>query len=96
MGGCYFLGAGSGSFQAPCFNSSRLTCATARRSFQRERVWVRPLGDAEIEMADETARRHPGTNRNEARLVITPLLHVASLCIALGIPVILARTNLDA
>lgn len=64
--------------------------------YQREPVQVRPLGDTEIQMADETARRHLGTYCNEARLVITPLLHVASPCMAMGIPVILARKDLDA
>ncbi|MHC1999562.1 polysaccharide pyruvyl transferase family protein [Methylobacterium sp. CM6241] len=33
--------------------------------------------------------------RNEASFVITPLLHVASPCLAMGVPVVVVRKNLD-
>ena len=33
--------------------------------------------------------------RREARLVLTPLLHVATPCLAMGIPTVICRTNLD-
>jgi hypothetical protein len=91
------FGSGSGEFPGSLLQhipGSLLEGATF--IYQREPVLVRPLGDAEIEMADQTALRRLNTYRNEARLVITPLLHVASPCMALGIPVILARKNLDA
>lgn len=64
--------------------------------FQRKPVKSKPLGKAEVEAADEVAREYLDFYAREASLIITPLLHVASPCTALGIPVILARKDLDA
>ena len=64
--------------------------------YQREPVKVMPLGPAEIGEADAIARRHVDFYAREARLIITPLLHVASPCIGMGIPVILARKDRNA
>jgi hypothetical protein len=64
--------------------------------FQRQIVNVMPLGKAEVEAADRVARKHLDFYAREASLVITPLLHVASPCMGMGIPVILARKDLDA
>ena len=61
--------------------------------YQREPVKVMPLGKAEIEEADEIARRLLDFYADTAKLVVTPLLHVASPCIGMGIPVILARKD---
>ncbi len=64
--------------------------------FQRQPVKVMPLGNAEVEAADQMARDYLDLYAREAGLVITPLLHVASPCLGMGIPVILARKDLDA
>jgi hypothetical protein len=61
--------------------------------YQREPVKVMPLGTAEIAEADAVARRHVEFYAGKARLIVTPLLHVASPCIGMGIPVILARKD---
>ncbi|MBC8128194.1 MAG: polysaccharide pyruvyl transferase family protein [Gloeobacteraceae cyanobacterium ES-bin-144] len=63
--------------------------------FQRQPVKVMPLGNAEVETADRIAREHLDFYAREAALIITPLLHVASPCMALGVPVILARRDLN-
>lgn len=64
--------------------------------YQREPAKAMPLGKAEIEEADEIARRLLDFYAGEAKLVVTPLLHVASPCIGMGIPVILARKDRNA
>jgi hypothetical protein len=61
--------------------------------YQREPVKVMPLGPAEIEEADAIARRHVDFYVGKAALIVTPLLHVASPCLGMGIPVILARKD---
>ena len=61
--------------------------------YQREPVKVMPLGKAEIEEADAIARRLLDYYADTAKLVVTPLLHVASPCIGMGIPVIIARKD---
>jgi hypothetical protein len=60
---------------------------------QRRPMKVLPLGDREVKQAEDTALSLLKRYKEEAALVITPLLHVASPCIALGIPVILARKD---
>jgi hypothetical protein len=75
----------------PCIPSDLLRDAAL--VYQREPVKVMPLGDAEIEEADAIARRYLEFYASTAKLIITPLLHVASPCIGMGIPVILARKD---
>jgi hypothetical protein len=59
--------------------------------YQREPVKVMPLGKEEIEEADMIARGYVDFYASKAALIITPLLHVASPCTGMGIPVVLAR-----
>ena len=89
-------GSGSGEFPGALLQhipAPLLQAATF--VFQRQPVKVRPLGDTEVEAADRTARGYLDFYETQASLIITPLLHVASPCMALGIPVILARKDLD-
>lgn len=62
---------------------------------QRLPMHIFPLGESESNQADQFALNLLERYRNEATLVITPLLHAACPCIALGIPVILARKDYD-
>jgi hypothetical protein len=64
--------------------------------YQREPVNAMPLGEPEIQRADALARDYLDFYASSARLVITPLLHVASPCLGMGIPVILARKDRNA
>ena len=68
----------------------------AEHVFQRMSVNVFPLGAGEVARGDAEARRLLQRYRDEATLVVTPLLHAASPCIAMGIPVIVARTDRNA
>lgn len=61
--------------------------------FQREAIERTPLTDSDVVAMDHVARRYLQRYREEASVVITPLLHVASPCLAMGIPVILARRD---
>lgn len=61
---------------------------------QREEVRTFPLSDADALAADRLAEELLESYRREATLVVTPLLHAAGPCLAMGIPVILARKNL--
>lgn len=61
--------------------------------FQRKPVKQMPLGDAEVAKADKTARETLDFYAREATLIVTPLLHVASPCMAMGIPVVIARKD---
>jgi polysaccharide pyruvyl transferase len=60
---------------------------------QRMPVNVFPLGEQETNQAEQFALKMLRRYKEEAALVITPLLHAACPCMALGIPVILARTD---
>jgi hypothetical protein len=61
--------------------------------FQRKPVKKMPLGDAEVAEADKTAREMLDLYAREATLIVTPLLHVASPCMGMGIPVVIARKD---
>ena len=63
--------------------------------FQRSQANGAPLDDAAVAQADSMARSYLEKYRSSASLIITPLLHVASPCLALGIPVVLARKAMD-
>lgn len=62
---------------------------------QRLPMHVFPPGDEESNLADLFALNLLSRYKNEATLVITPLLHAACPCIAMGIPVIIARKDFD-
>ena len=58
---------------------------------QREPMYNYPLSEKDMEFAKNKAEELIQMYKNEATLVVTPLLHCASPCIGMGIPVILAR-----
>jgi hypothetical protein len=60
---------------------------------QREKAFSQPLSRAEVERAEALTEGLLRTYRDEASLVITPLLHAAGPSLAMGIPVILARND---
>jgi hypothetical protein len=60
---------------------------------QRESVTSFPLDDKDALKAAELAAGLLETYRQEASLVVTPLLHAAGPSLAMGIPVILARKD---
>jgi hypothetical protein len=60
---------------------------------QREPVTTFPLNDDEAIKAEQVAVKLLNTYREQATLVVTPLLHAAGPCVAMGIPVILARKD---
>jgi hypothetical protein len=68
----------------------------AEHVLQRMPVEVFPLGAVEVNQANAAARKLLERYRNEATLVLTPLLHAASPCVAMGIPVIVARSDRNA
>ncbi len=62
------------------------------QSFQLRREWSdRETHEKLRQKAEETLKRY----RDEASLVVTSRLHAASPCIALGVPVVLARGYFD-
>lgn len=61
---------------------------------QRERVSSHPLSDDDVGRLETLAVELIERYRTQASLVVTPLLHAASPCLAMGIPVILARASL--
>jgi hypothetical protein len=63
------------------------------RLTQRMPMRVFPMGDMEVHQAESVAEDFLHRYRDEARLVITPLLHAASPCLGMGIPVVLARID---
>jgi Polysaccharide pyruvyl transferase len=69
--------------------------ANAEFIFQRMPVEVFPLTDKEVQQANNMAYGLLKRYRDEAALVITSLLHAASPCVAMGIPVILVRQDLN-
>jgi hypothetical protein len=62
---------------------------------QREPVASVPLSDDDVRTAWSTAERLLATYEREATLAVTPLLHAAGPCLAMGIPVVLARAQRD-
>ena len=66
---------------------------TAVYQHQREPVTSQPLDDRDVLRATELAARLLATYRQEASMVVTPLLHAAGPSLAMGIPVILARKD---
>jgi hypothetical protein len=67
----------------------------ARLVYQREAVARLPLDTTEVARMEDLANGYLDIYRNQASVVITPLLHVASPCLAMGVPVILARRDRD-
>jgi hypothetical protein len=63
------------------------------KKYQREQMPACPLRDEDVRMAMRLAEELLKTYQEEASLVVTPLLHAAGPCIAMGIPVILARKD---
>jgi len=61
---------------------------------QRERVSSHPLSDVDVGRLETLAMDLIERYRTQASLVVTPLLHAASPCLAMGIPVILVRASL--
>ncbi|MEQ1952673.1 polysaccharide pyruvyl transferase family protein [Mesorhizobium yinganensis] len=59
--------------------------------FQRLTVDVFPLGSRQMRTAEKVAGSLLNDYRRKASLVVTPLHHAASPCIAAGIPVIICR-----
>jgi hypothetical protein len=60
---------------------------------QRKQATTLPLSDAEAMEAEASAVALLDSYRDEAGLVITPLLHAATPCLAMGIPVIIVRND---
>jgi len=60
---------------------------------QRENVGSHPLSDDDVARLQTLAVNLIERYRTQASLVITPLLHAAGPCLAMGIPVILARSS---
>ena len=88
-------GKGSGEFPGALLESMPPSLLSgAEFIYQRQTVRMAPLGELEVAAADETAARYLDRYRN-ASLVVTPLLHVASPCLGMGVPVILARKGMD-
>lgn len=90
-------GSGSGEFPGSLLEHIPASLlGNAAFIFQRSSAKTFPLDDAGLKRADKIARSYLEKYRMSASLVITPLLHVASPCLAMGIPVIIARKDLDA
>jgi len=90
------FGAGSGVLQQKLLeNIPKPILERARLIYQREPVSEIPLSDASVAKMDDLAQSYLDIYKNEASIVVTPLLHVASPCIAMGIPVVLARRDRD-
>ena len=58
---------------------------------QRDELTSFPLSEKEMQQEEEKAAKLLERYKNEATLVVSPLLHCISPCIGMGIPVILAR-----
>lgn len=90
------FGAGSGVLQQNLLeNIPKPILEQARLVYQREPVPQVPLGDDAVKKMDALAQSYLDVYRNQASIVVTPLLHVASPCLAMGIPVVLARRDRD-
>ncbi len=90
-------GSGAGELPAPVLTRmpKRLLHA-ARLIYQREPVQRMPLLDEDVAAAEALAASYLALYRDSATLIVTPLLHVASPCLGLGLPVILVRKDVDA
>ncbi|MFD4841359.1 polysaccharide pyruvyl transferase family protein [Achromobacter sp. NPDC058515] len=90
------FGAGSGVLQQNLLeNIPKPILEDARLVYQREPVSAVPLNDGAVKKMDALAQTYLDLYKNEASIVVTPLLHVASPCVAMGIPVVLARRDRD-
>lgn len=90
------FGSGSGVLQQNLLeNIPKPILEDARLIYQREPVNAVPLNDDAVRKMDELAQSYLDVYKNEASVVVTPLLHVASPCLAMGIPVVLARRDRD-
>ncbi|MEN5157718.1 polysaccharide pyruvyl transferase family protein [Achromobacter spanius] len=89
------FGAGSGVLQQKLLeNVPKPLIENARLVFQREPVSEVPLSDDSVVKMDALAQKYLDAY-TRASVVVTPLLHVASPCVAMGIPVVLARRDWD-
>lgn len=66
---------------------------SSEHQYQREPMTSIPLDDNDARKAGALARELLAKYREQASLVVTPLLHAAGPCLAMGIPVILARKD---
>jgi hypothetical protein len=90
------VGDGAGKLPASLFACMpRDLLARTELVFQRMPVFESPISSATMRHAERYAAHLLETYRREAALVVTPLHHAASPCMAAGIPVILARKNAD-
>lgn len=88
------FGSGPGALPSPLLQKiPKSILERARLVYQREAVQKTPLNDSEVNRLEGMAAAYLDIYRNQTSLVITPLLHVASPCLALGVPVILARRD---
>ena len=89
------FGAGSGVLQQRLLeNIPKPLLEHARLVYQREPVGEIPLSDDSVAEMDALAQSYLDVY-TKASVVVTPLLHVASPCVAMGIPVVLARRDRD-
>lgn len=89
------FGAGSGVLQQKLLeNVPKPLLENARLVYQREPVGEIPLSDDSVAKMDALAQSYLDVY-TKASVVVTPLLHVASPCVAMGIPVVLARRDWD-
>lgn len=89
------FGAGSGVLQQKLLeNIPKPVLEHACLIYQRESVGEIPLSDESVGKMDALAQTYLD-RYTKASMVVTPLLHVASPCVAMGIPVVLARRDRD-
>ena len=87
------FGTGPGDLPARLFASMpKPLLEAARLVYQREPVATIPLPDAEVARLESLAAKYLAVYQ-QASLVVTPLLHVAFPCLAMGVPVVLARRD---
>ncbi len=92
-----FFVAGEGAGEMPSQLLSHVPSRIIEGSIsvhQRERVTSYPVSDYDIRRSKIMAADLIERYREQASLVVAPLLHAASPCLAMGIPVILARKDL--
>ncbi|WP_312429128.1 polysaccharide pyruvyl transferase family protein [Achromobacter sp.] len=89
------FGAGSGVLQQKLLEIiPKPLLEHARLIYQREPVREIPLSDDSVGKMNTLAHTYLDVY-TKASVVVTPLLHVASPCVAMGIPVVLARRDRD-
>ncbi len=94
---CIVYGAGSGELPAGLLSAMPADVRDrAALVFQRIPLWTIPLGPDERMRVEQFAAQLLRTYCDEASLVITPLHHAAAPCMAMGIPVIVARAASNA